>query len=141
LSSTNTKAVDSDVELRRDGFQVVHLVIPIRLKDGDVRATKDHFGMIAKRRFGDLGVVLGTDGENDSPFLELLGVILQGKMGFAGCASLAEDDAVESVVPDHAAPKGVVEIEHQAFLRQSALRGQHAGDEIAIEGRCLRSYF
>ena len=53
-------------------------------------------------------------------------------MRFAGRASLAEDDAVEPVVADHAAPQRVVEIEDKTFLRQSALRGEDAGDEIAV---------
>ena len=74
-------------------------------------------------------------------FFELLGVMLQSQVRFAGRASLAEDDAVEPVVADHAAPKGVVEIEDQTFLRQSALSGQDAGDQIAVKGRGLRSDF
>ncbi len=97
--------------------------------------------MIAKHRFGDLRVVLGADGQNDSPFFELLGVILQGEVRFAGRAPLPEDDAVEPVVADHAAPQGVVEIEDQTFLRQPALSGEDAGDEIAVKGRRLRSDF
>ena len=60
--------------------------------------------MIAKRRFGDLGVVLRADRQNDAPLLELLGVMLQGEMRFACGAALPENDAVEAVVTDHAAP-------------------------------------
>ena len=62
-------------------------------------------------------------------------------MGFAGCASLAEHDAVEPVVPDHAAPQRIVEIEHQTFLRQAPLRGEDARGEIAIRRRGLGSDF
>ena len=97
--------------------------------------------MIAKRGFRDLGVVLGADGQDDAALLELLGVMLQGEMGFAGRASLAEHDAVEPVVPDHAAPQRVVEIEHQTFLRQAPQGGEDAGGEIAIRRRRLRRDF
>ena len=97
--------------------------------------------MIAKRRFGDLGVVLGADGENDSALLELLGVALQGEMGFACGAAFAQDDAVNPVIADHPAPQRVVEIEHQTFLRQAPQGGENAGGEIAVEGRRLRRDF
>ena len=97
--------------------------------------------MIAKRGLRDPGVVLGADGQDDSALLELLGVMLQGEMGFARRASLAEHDAVEPVVADHAAPQRVVEIEHQTFLRQAPLRGEDAGGEIAIRRRGLRRDF
>ena len=57
---------------------------------------QDHFGMIAKRNFHDLGVILRADGQNDAAVLELLGVVLQSKMRFAGRASLSEHDAVRA---------------------------------------------
>jgi hypothetical protein len=98
------QAIDADVEPRRDGFQVLRLVVPIGLEGGEIRAAENHFGMIAKRRFGDLGVVLGADGQNDAPLLELLGVMLQGEMRFARGAALPKNDAVQAVVTDHAAP-------------------------------------
>ena len=97
--------------------------------------------MIAKRGFRDLGVVLGADGQDDSALLELLGVMLQSEMGFAGRASLAEHDAVEPVVPDHAAPQRVVEIEHQTFLRQAPQGGEDARGKIAVKRRGLRGDF
>ena len=97
--------------------------------------------MVAKGGFRDLRVVLGADGQDDSALLELLGVMLQGEMGFAGRASLAEHDAVEPVVADHAAPQRIVEIEHQTFLRQAPLRGEDARGEIAVRGRRLRGDF
>ena len=97
--------------------------------------------MIAERGLSDLDVVLGADGQDDAPFLELLGVMLQGKMRFAGGAALAQNDAVESVVADHPAPQCVVEIEHQTFLRQAPLGGKNAGGEIAVKGRGLRRDF
>ena len=141
LSSTKHQAIDADVEPRRDRLEVLRLVVPIGLEGGDIGAAKDHFGMIAKGRLGDLGVVLGADGQNDAALLELLGVTLQGEMGFAGRASLAEHDAVEPIVPDHAAPQRVVEIEHQTLLRQAALSGEDAGGEVAVERRRLRRDF
>ena len=127
------------LSLRRDRLQILRLVVPIRLEGGDIRAAQDHFRMIAKGGLCDLGVVLRADGENDAPLLELLGVMLQGEMGFAGRASLAEHDAVEPVVPDHAAPQRIVEIEHQTLLRQATQGGENAGGKIAVERRRLRS--
>ena len=135
------EAIDADVEPCRDRFEVLRLVVPIGLEGGEIRAAKHHFGMIAKRRFGDLGVVLGADGENDAPLLELLGVMLQGEMGFACRAAFAQHDAVNPVVADHAAPQRVVEIEHQTFLRQAPQGGENAGGEVAVEGRRLRRDF
>jgi len=88
--------------------------------------------MIAKRNFRDLGVILRADGQNDAAVLELLGVVLQSKMRFAGRASLSEHDAVEPVVADHPAPQCIIEIEHQAFLRQAPQGGKDASGKIAI---------
>ena len=62
-------------------------------------------------------------------------------MGFACRAALAEHDAVEPIVPDHAAPQRIVEIEHETLLRQAPLRGEDANSEIAIRGRGLGSDF
>ena len=67
--------------------------------------------------------------------------MLKGEMRFAGGAALAQNDAVEPVVADHAAPQRVVEIEHQTFLRQAPLSREDAGGEIAVEGRGLRRDF
>ena len=88
-----------------------------------------------------MAIVLGADGQDDAALLELLGVMLQCEMGFPGGASLPQHDAVEPVVPNHAAPQRVVEIEHQTFLRQAPQGGEDAGGEIAIKRRRLRRDF
>jgi len=62
-------------------------------------------------------------------------------MGFAGGASLAEHDAVDPVVADDAAPQRVVEIEHQAFLRQPPLRSENTRDQFAVHRCGLRCDF
>src|SRR5690349_20689600 len=62
-------------------------------------------------------------------------------MCFAGGTSLSEDDALDPVVTDHATPQSVVEIENKTFLRQPSLRGQDAGDHIAVYRGRLRSNF
>ena len=67
--------------------------------------------------------------------------MLQSEMSLAGGAAFAQDDAVEPVIADHAAPQRVVEVEHQTFLRQTSLGGENAGGKIAVEGRRLRRDF
>ena len=46
----------------------------------------------------------------------VLGVTLQGEMRFADRTSLSDNDALEPVVTDDAAPQGIVEIEDKTFL-------------------------
>ena len=126
------QAIDTDVEAGRDGLKVFRFIIPISQEGGDIGATKEHFGMLVKYRFGGLCVVLGADGQNNPAILELLGIALQGQMCFASCAPLSDNDALQPVVTDHAAPQGVVKIEDKAFLRQPALSGQDPSDKIAV---------
>ena len=47
-------------------------------------------------------------------------------MSFAGRVALAEHDALQPVVADHAAPQRVVEVEDQAFAALAAQRRDEA---------------
>ena len=60
-------------------------------------------------------VVFAADGEDDASAGEGEAVTLEGEIGFADGAALAEDDSVEAVVADDSAPEGVVEVEDEAL--------------------------
>jgi hypothetical protein len=76
--------------------------------------------MLTKRLPGDGIVVLRGNGENNAPFLQHCCSLLNRKVSLSRGVALAEDDAVQTVVADDAAPKGVVEIEHQTAPALSA---------------------
>ena len=59
-------------------------------------------------------------------------------MRLADAAALADDDAGEAVVADHAAPEGVVEVEHEALPRPAAGGGEEPRHELAVERPRLR---
>src|SRR5262249_32871049 len=135
------QTVDSDVEAGRDGLEGFRFVVPVGQESRDVGAAKEHFRVLAKCSLRDLRVILGADGQNNATLLELLGLPLQGQMCLAGRASLSNNDTLQPVVSDHAAPQGVIEIEHEALLRYPTLGGKDPSDKIAIEWRCLRGDF
>src|SRR5271169_5424362 len=141
LSSTNTRLSTPMLSLAAMALRFCALSSQFAWKAAKIRAAQRHFRVVAERRLGDLDVVLGAHGQNDAALLELLGVMLQGEMRFPGGAAFAQNDAVEPVVADHAAPKRVVEIEHQTLLRQAPLGGKNAGGKVAVEGRGLRRNF
>jgi len=69
-------------------------------------------------------VVLRADREDDSAPRQLAGVFLKRDKRLAEGVALADDQAFEAIIADHAPPEGVVEIEHQALGRAALLRGQ-----------------
>ena len=85
-------------------------------------------------RFQRVGfVVLGADGQDHAATAEFADVFLERGVGLAERGALAERDAFQTVIADHAAPEGVVEIEHEAFERPALLRGDPAADQIAVQ--------
>jgi hypothetical protein len=82
--------------------------------------------MLAEREQGGGALVLADHGENDPPPLEFPDEGLEGDERLA-LVELAEGNALEPVVADHAAPERVVEVEDDAF-------GDHArGREHGVE--------
>ncbi len=49
--------------------------------------------------------------------------------------ALAEHDAFQAVVADHAAPNRIVQVQHEAFERPALFRREPAADQIAIHRR------
>ncbi len=131
------EAVETYVQSRRNGLEVCGLVSPVRDECSDVRPLEEHLRMIAEYGFGDCRVVLGAYGENDPARLQLQGIALQSEVRFTGRAPLSKHDALEPVITDHTRPQSIVEVEDQAFLRQAALGGHDAGDQVAVQRRRL----
>src|SRR5450631_355855 len=111
------QAVDSEFELRGDHAKVFGLWLPIGGKSGKILAAQNHFGVFVDRAARDIGVVLRAHREYDTALRQILGVALQREMRLASGRAFAEDDALNAVIADDAAPQGVVEIEDEAFLR------------------------
>src|SRR5262249_47466833 len=97
-------------------LEVFTFVLPVRDKDGDIRPSEVHFGMVTKHSLRNCWIVLGAHGENDPALFELLSIALQRQMRLAPRTSLAEHDSFWPIVTDHAAPKSIIEVEDQAFL-------------------------
>ena len=80
-------------------------------------------------------VVLGADGQDDAPARQPAGMVLHRGERLALRIPLAELQAVAPVVPDDAAPQGVVQVHHQ-HLAAAALGGrQDPRDQFAVGGR------
>ncbi len=92
-----------------------------------------HVGMLLERLQRVGFVVLGADGEDHAATAEFAGVFLERGVGFAERAALAEGDAFQPVIADHAAPDGVVQVQHEAFEGAALLGRQPAADQIAVE--------
>src|SRR6185437_13502607 len=131
-------AIEADVKLARDGRQVLRFVFPIRHEHGDVTPPEDHLGMTIEGRLGRRQVVLRANRQDDATVFELLDIALNGEMRLAERATLAQHDALDSIIAQHAAPQRVVEIEDKAFLRKTALRGNDSSDQLARERRRRR---
>ncbi len=80
----------------------------------------------------DCFIILRANGENDSALGQLMRVFLKGDKGFARRAALAKNQAFHTVVPDDAAPKRIIQIQDQAFVRPSALGRDDARHQIAV---------
>ena len=127
--------IETDVQLLGDGADVLRLVRPVGDEAGDVGALQHHLRMLLERLQRVRLVVLGAHREDDAALGQIARVVLERDEGFAGGAALAEDDAFQAVVADHAAPQRVVEIEHQALRRAALLGGKQPADQIAVERR------
>ena len=68
-------------------------------------------------------VVLRADREDDSPARQFARMGLNAGIGLAQRAPLTQDDALETVIADDAAPKRIVEIENEAFAGKTPLGG------------------
>ena len=125
--------VDADVEGRGNRPQIGRLVRPVSLKDGDMILTQEHVRMIAEGKARVVLVVLAADRKNDASRPKLQRHPLYGKKGFARGGSLAELDSCKPVVANHAAPKRVIEVKHQALPRKSAGRRNSPRYDIAVD--------
>ncbi len=92
-----------------------------------------------ERRFGHAQIILAAHREDDAAARQLCCVALEGEEGFATGRTRAEVDAVYAIVTDHAAPQGVVQVQHQAFARQTDAGGRDASQLVAIQRRQVRA--
>ncbi len=76
--------------------------------------------MLLKRLDGLLVVVLAANGQQHAAFGQGKQVLLEGLEGFAAGRGIADFDAVQTVVADHPAPQGVVQVQHRHFLGRLA---------------------
>ena len=113
------QGVEPDIQAAGDFAEIGGLVVPVGHEAGDVVQAQDHFRMLFENFLGDVFAVLAAHGQQDAALLQGLGVVLEGEKGLALAVALAEADAAQAVVADHAAPEGVVEIEHEALLASS----------------------
>ncbi len=97
-----------------------------------------HFGMLPERLASRCVLVLRADGQHHAALPQIEGEVLDGDEGLARRRSLAERDAVNSVIADDAAPQRVVEIKDENLLRLAHERPHDAGDHVGVNGSELR---
>ena len=124
--------VEADIQFLRDGADIVGLVRPVSDEASDVSALQHHVWMFLER-FERVGfVVLGANGQDHAATAEFADVLLERGVGLTERAALAEGDAFQPVIADHAAPDGVVEIKHETFEGPALFRSNPAAHQIAV---------
>ena len=111
-------AVHSDVQGLLDGADIPGLILPVCHKHGEVLQPQHHLRMLLKGLLCGVLVVFAADRQEDPPVFQFLQPFLEIREGMAG-TKLSDLDPAEAVVSDHTAPKGVVQIQHQAFFDRS----------------------
>src|SRR5262245_26180002 len=84
------------------------------------------------------GIVLRADRENDTALAELFCVALEGEMRLTRRITFSKDYPFEAVVADDASPQGVIEVEYETFLGESASGSNDSGQQLAVHRRHLR---
>ena len=122
------------------GPDVVHLCLPIGLEHGDVVQLENHVGMLEERLLGLVLVVLRGYADDDAALAQLLHPHLKLREGLADAQAVAELDSLQPVVAYHSAPKGVVQVQDEAFLELSPAGADdvhhpagHVGDSVDAE--------
>ncbi|ORV38808.1 hypothetical protein AWC00_19260 [Mycobacterium conspicuum] len=88
--------------------------------------------MALKSMHSNVLVILGTHCKDHSAFGEFHCVALQADKGFPQGAALAQNNPLQSVVTDDAAPDRVIEIEYQALRGKAQLCAKDARDRFAV---------
>ena len=65
---------------------------------------------------------------------------LEAREGLAQRTALADDDASQPVIADHAAPERIVQVKHQAFGRATLRGRQQARHQVAVQARGERRH-
>ena len=98
------------------------------------------FRYASENLLGDVFLVLAAHGQDHAPLLQALDVLLEGHVGFAFGLALAQADALEAVVADHAAPERIVQVQHQALLAQAQVGRHQRGHAMGIIDQVLRGH-
>ena len=125
--------IQADVEALGNAFEVRGLVLPVGNKDGDVVFFEQHAGVLLKRQPGGGLVVLRAHRQHNATPAQIQRHRLHSAVRLAPGIPRVQRDAFKAVVADHAAPEGVVQVQHQAFARLAAHRRQGAQHAICVE--------
>ena len=132
---------DHGVRAEREGGgnrgDVGRLVVPICLENRDVIFLKQHLGMAAEGQARRCVVVFGRHRQHDAAIAQRQRRPLYLEIGLAGCVALPEDDALDAVVADDAAPHRIVEIEDQASPALAAERADEPRAVLGVERKIL----
>ena len=112
------QTVEANIQRLGDMLDVLGLVRPVRDEHGEIVQLQHHLGMFLERLACIGIIVLGADRQDDPALLQALHRHLKCQEGFAFRIALANFDPGQPVFPDNAAPARIVQIQHQAFLRQ-----------------------
>ena len=110
--------VQADIEARAISRRFAALSFQFAMKQEMSSKRRTISGCFSKTSLAIVFGILAANGQQDAALLQCLGVALEGEERLALAVALAEADAAQAVVADHAAPERVVEIQHEALLRQ-----------------------
>src|SRR5215470_13182706 len=71
--------------------------------------------------------------EHDPPSPQVQSKTLDSKVRFTYRIALCDFDALQPVVPNHAAPNSIVQVENQDFSALAANCGKHPSNVIAVK--------
>ena len=109
------QAVQPDIEARGQPPQPLGLWLPTDLGGGDLRPCQHHAGMLVKQPPHIVRQILGAERQHYALPVPVAGRLLEGLVEPAHPV-LPQQDAADTVFADHAAPQGIVAVEHQHLV-------------------------
>ncbi|OQA00443.1 MAG: hypothetical protein BWY70_00706 [Bacteroidetes bacterium ADurb.Bin408] len=98
-----------------DGFNVFGFVFPVSYKYGKVVSFQHHIRVFFEYFFSNIFVIFTAYGQDNAPVFEFFQPVLKFCKGLT-YAKISDLNVFDAVVAYNASPKGVIEVEDNAFF-------------------------